>query len=192
VAESALEHHEQREHAEHAAHSGDPFIIRVSVTIAVLAVVAAGISSLETVEAGGALAKLSEAGLAQNKATDSWGYYQAERVKKAIYDAVALQTPDKAPEANKLSARYDTESRKIEGEARKLEESVSAAEEESRVHERRHHRLTVAATFLHVGIAISTIAIIARGQRWPWYVAVLLGLVGLGVGATAYLGGTPH
>jgi hypothetical protein len=184
--ESALEHHEQTEHAEHAAHSGDPFIIRVSVTIAILAVIAAGISSLETVESGSALSKLSEANLSQNKATDSWGYYQAERIKKAIYDAVALQTPDKAEEANKESARYDAESKKVQTEARKLEASVDAAEEESRVHEHRHHRLTLAATFLHVGIAVSTIAIIAKGQRWPWYAALLLGLAGIGVAASAY------
>jgi hypothetical protein len=186
--ESALEHHEQAEHAEHAAHSGDPFIIRVSVTIAILAVMAAAISSLETVESGSALSKLSEAGLAQNKATDTWGYYQAERIKKAVYDAVALQTPDKATEAGKQSTRYDTDSKKIEEDARKLEETVAKAEEESRVHEERHHRLTLAATFLHVAIAISTIAIIAKGQRWPWYAAVLLGVAGVGVGATAYLG----
>ena len=186
--ESALENHEQREHAEHAAHSGDPFIVRVSVTIAILAVIAAGISSLETVESGRALSKLSEAGLAQNKATDTWGYYQAERLKKAIYDAVALQSPDKAADAGKQSQRYDSSSKKIEEDARKLEESVANAEEESRVHEERHHRLTLAATFLHVAIAVSTIAIIAKGQRWPWYAAILLGVVGLGVGATAYLG----
>jgi hypothetical protein len=185
--ESALEHREHVEHAEHAAHSGDPFIVRVSVTIAILAVISAGISSLETVEAGGALAKLSEAGLAQNKATDTWGYYQAERVKKAIYDAVAMQTPDKAADAGKQSTRYDTESRKLEGDARKLEATVSAAEEESRLHEGRHHRLTLGATLLHVAIAISTIAIIARGQRWPWFVAVLLGIAGIGVAGTAYL-----
>jgi hypothetical protein len=185
--ESALEHHEQAEHAEHAAHSGDPFIIRVSVTIAILAVIAAGISSLENVESGKALSKLSEAGLSQNKATDTWSYYQAERIKKAIYDAVALQAPDKAADAGKQSTRYDTSSKKIEEDARKLEEIVAKAEEESRVHEERHHRLTLAATFLHVAIAISTIAIIAKGQRWPWYVAVVLGIAGIGVGATAYL-----
>jgi hypothetical protein len=185
--ESAFEHHEHAEHAEHAAHSGDPFIIRVSVTIAILAVIAAGIGSLETVESGAALSKLSEAGLSQNKATDTWGYYQAERLKKAIYDAVALQTPDKAGEAGKQSQRYDTSSKKIEEDAHKLEETVNAAEEESRAHEHRHHRLTLSATFLHVAIAISTIAIIAKGQRWPWYVALLLGIAGIGVAATAYI-----
>jgi hypothetical protein len=187
MSESALEHHEQMEHAEHAAHSGDPFIIRVSVTIAILAVVAAAISSLETVESGQALGKLSEAGLTQNKATDSWGYYQAERIKKTVYDAVALQAPDKAAEAGKQSEKYEASSRKIQEDSRKLEEEVKVAEVESRVHEERHHRLTLAATFLHVAIAISTISIIAKGQRWPWYVAMLLGIGGVGVGATAYL-----
>jgi len=34
----ALEAHEHAEHAEHAAHARDPFISRVSITVAVLAV----------------------------------------------------------------------------------------------------------------------------------------------------------
>ena len=185
--DTALESHEHREHAEHAAEVGDPFIIKVSITIAVLAVIAEGISSLETVESGSALSKLSDANLAQNKATDTWAYYQAQRVKKAIYDSVALQTPEKALEAQKESQRYDTDSRKLETDAKNLEATVDAAEEESRMHEHRHHRLTLAATFLHVGIAVSTIAIIARGQRWPWYAAVALGIAGLGVAGSAYL-----
>ncbi|MBV8450265.1 MAG: DUF4337 domain-containing protein [Hyphomicrobiales bacterium] len=184
--ESPLEHHEHAEHAEHAAHSGDPFIIRVSVTIAVLAVIAAGISSLENVEAGGALAKLSEANLSQNRATDTWSYYQAQRVKKTIYDALALQTPEKANDAEKQAKHYDDDSKNLETQARKLETEVDAAQEESRIHEHRHHRLTLAATFLHVGIAVSTIAIIAKGQRWPWYGALLLGLAGIVIAATAY------
>ncbi|MBV9568748.1 MAG: DUF4337 domain-containing protein [Hyphomicrobiales bacterium] len=184
--ESPLEHHEQAEQAEHAAHSGDPFIIRVSVTIAILAVVAAGISSLENVEAGGALAKLSEANLSQNKATDTWSHYQAQRIKKTIYDALALQTPEKADEAGNQAKRYGEDSQKLDTEARNLESEVDAAQGESRVHEHRHHRLTLAATFLHVGIAVSTIAIIAKGQRWPWYAALLLGFGGVVMAGTAY------
>ncbi len=184
--ESPLEHHEQAEHAEHAVQSGDPFIIRVSVTIAILAVVAAGISSLENVETASALAKLSEATLSQNKATDAWGFYQAQRIKKTIYDSLAVQAPEKATEAETQSKHYDEESKKLETEARKLESEVNDAQGESRIHEHRHHRLTLAATFLHVGIAVSTIAIIAKGQRWPWYAALLLAVAGIIVAATAY------
>ena len=38
--------------------------------------------------------------------------------------------------------------------------------------------MTVAVTLLHVAIAIATIAIIVRGQRWPRYTALALGAVG--------------
>ena len=47
--DATLEHLEHREHAEHAAHSGEPLIIKVSVTIAILAVVDATVGSLETI-----------------------------------------------------------------------------------------------------------------------------------------------
>ena len=61
------EHLEHAEHAEHAAHAGDPFITKVSVTIAFLAVIAATIGSLETIETAGVTVAKSEAVLAQNK-----------------------------------------------------------------------------------------------------------------------------
>jgi Domain of unknown function (DUF4337) len=59
---------------------------------------------------------------------------------------------------------------------------------DSERHEDRHHILTVAVTFLHVAIAIATIAIIVRGQRWPWYAALALGAIGTMGAAYAYIG----
>jgi hypothetical protein len=82
----ALEAHEHAEHAEHAAHARDPFIAKVSITVAVLAVMAATAGSLETVEASRAIAQSSEAVLAQDKATDSWNEYQADSLKRHMYE----------------------------------------------------------------------------------------------------------
>ena len=48
----ALDAHD---HAEHAAHARDPFISSVSITVAILAVMAAAAGSLETVEGGRAI-----------------------------------------------------------------------------------------------------------------------------------------
>lgn len=45
----------------------------------------------------------------------------------------------------------------------------------------------VRAALVQVGIAIATIAIIAHGQRWPWYAAIALGVAGALVGAYAYI-----
>ena len=51
----ALSAYEDREHAEHAAHEHDPLKSRVSITIAVMVVLAATSGSLQTIEAGGAI-----------------------------------------------------------------------------------------------------------------------------------------
>src|SRR5471032_2183468 len=85
----ALEAHEHAEHAEHAAHARDPFISRVSITVAVLAVLAAAAGSLETVEGGRAITLSSEAVLAQDKATDAWNEYQADSLKRHMYEIAA-------------------------------------------------------------------------------------------------------
>jgi hypothetical protein len=45
----------------------------------------------------------------------------------------------------------------------------------------------VAVTLLHIAIAIATIAIIVRGQTWPWYAALTLGALGTAGMAFAYL-----
>src|SRR6202012_3043641 len=82
----ALEAHEHAEHAEHAAPEANPFISRVSITVAVLAVMAAAAGSLETVEGGRAITESGEAVLAQDQATDAWNEYQAASLKRHMYD----------------------------------------------------------------------------------------------------------
>src|SRR5580698_2340598 len=86
MSDPALEAHE---HAEHAAHERNPFVSKVSITVAVLAVMAAAAGSLETVEGGRAITGSSEAVLAQDKATDSWNEYQADSLKRHMYDIAA-------------------------------------------------------------------------------------------------------
>src|SRR5882757_409333 len=94
----ALEAHEHAEHAEHAAHARDPFIAKVSITVAILAVIAATAGSLETVEGGRAITESSEAVLAQDKATDSWNEYQADSLKRHMYEIATVAGSAKAEE----------------------------------------------------------------------------------------------
>lgn len=83
------EHFEHAEHAEHAAHSGDPFLPIVAITIAILAVIAAFIGSLETIETAATIDAKNEAVLFQDKATDTWNFYQAKSLKKNLYEIAA-------------------------------------------------------------------------------------------------------
>src|ERR1700732_3081942 len=89
MSESPVEHFEHAEHAEHAALLGDPFLTQVAVTIAIVAVIAATVGSLETLETAAAIGDKNAAVLLQNKATDTWNFYQAKSIKKNLYAIAA-------------------------------------------------------------------------------------------------------
>src|SRR6201992_3061313 len=183
----ALEEHEHAEHAEPAAHARDPFISKVTITVAVLAVLAATAGSLETVEGSRAITESSAAVLAQDRATDTWNEYQADSLKRHMYGIAADQggaNADKFRAAAKEQAEKQPE---IKKSAQEKEAERDRLVHESAEHERRHHWLTGAATLIEIGIALSTVAIIT--QRRPfWFGAVGLGLVGMALFAVAYLG----
>ncbi len=179
----ALEAQEHAEHAEHAAHARDPFISKVSITIAVLAVLAAAAGSLETVEGGRAITESSEAVLAQDQATDAWNEYQADSLKRHMYDIAAENglAHYRADSASERGAQT-----KARAKADDAEKERDARIVESARHEGRHHWLTGAATLIEIGIALSTVAIITRRQAF-WLGAMGLGAAGIALFATAYL-----
>lgn len=181
------EHLEHAEHAEHAAHAGDPFITKVSVTIAFLAVIAATIGSLETIETAGVTVAKSEAVLAQNKATDAWNFYQARSIKGNMYEIASTANPDKAATFDAQAKKNRAEQDDIKRRAEEFEKKSEAALHRSEGHEHRHHILTIAVTLLQVSIAVATLAIISRGLRWPWYGSMALGAVGVAIAAYSYI-----
>jgi len=185
--ELPTEHFEHAEHAEHAAHEGAPFLLTVSVTIAILAVVAASVGSLETVETAATLTEQNAAVLAQSQTSDQWAFFQAKSIKKSLYDLAARQNPEKSSEFSEEAQRYDRESDEIRSNAEGLEREVERRLHEAERHERRHHILTIAVTLLHVAIAITTIAIVTKGRRWPWRAGLALGAGGVILAAYAYL-----
>lgn len=185
--DAALEAHEHREHAEHAAHEHDPFVSRVSITIAALAVIAAAAGSLETYESASAIIEANKAVLSQDKATDEWNLYQARSLKENMF---AIAADAGGTKAGAYKAKADAEGagqQEAFKEAKALESEREHDLALSDTHEKRHHRLGIAATLLEIGIAISTIAIITK-KRWSWIGAVGLGVIGAVIVAFAYLG----
>ena len=190
--DATQEHLEHAEHAEHAAHENNPFLTTVSITIAILAVIAATIGSLETLETANAIAEKNAAVLKQSQASDQWTYYQAKSLKKNMFEIATAQAvaagSAKADDFAKPAKRYENEQDEIKKQAEELEHQRDEKLESGDHHEHRHHILTIGVTIVHVSIAIATIAIITKGKRWPWIMA--LGLCALGVvfSGTAYLG----
>lgn len=182
--DAPLEAQEHTEHAEHAAHARDPFISKVSITVAILAVLAATAGSLETVEGGRAITESSEAVLAQDQATDAWNEYQADSLKRHMYDIAAenglahFKDDSVAERGAQAKARTKAEEAEKERDVKRVE---------SAHHESRHHWLTGAATLIEIGIALSTVAIITRRQSF-WLSAMGLGMTGMALFAIAYTG----
>ena len=181
-----LEVHEQHERASEARHEKDGFASRVSILVAVLAVVTAATSSLENTETAGAITDSSRAVLAQDKATDQWNFYEAKSLKKNMLDIAASAGGPKAADYAKKSAHEAADEGAAQDAAKEFEHKRDEAIESSEKHEHRHHRLAIAATLLEIGIAISTIAIITR-KHWPWIMSGLLGATGVAVAVSAFL-----
>lgn len=181
----ALEAHEHAEHAEHAAHEHDPFISRVAITVAALAVMAAAATSLETVEGGLAITASSEAVLSQEQATDMWNEYQADSLKKHICGIAADAGGPRAAGYRKTSKEQTDKQGEIKKRAAEHEAERDRLTGESAVHEHRHHWLTGAATLIEIGIALSTVAIITK-RRSFWLGALGLGIAGLALGVMAF------
>src|SRR5215469_10191375 len=155
-----LEHHEHAEHAHHAAESGDPLILRVTFTIAVLAVAAAISASLETTESDAAIVAKNDAVLAQDQATDVWGLANSKSLRKKVYEIAADSGGPKAAGYLKSATHEDSDQAKASAQAKAFEAKRDAAIELADRHEHRHARLTVASTLLHMAIAIATLAIL--------------------------------
>ncbi len=182
----ALEAHEHREHAEHAAEANNPLITRVSITIALLAVITAVIGSLESLGTAGAIIESNKATLAQGQASDQWAFYQSKSIKKRLDEMGAAQGGPNAEKLAQKAVQEGKEQAEIQAKAKAFEAKRDEAREAAELDEARHPRLTLAAALLQTAIAISTIAIITR-RRWPWYAALLLGIAGVGVAASAFL-----
>lgn len=179
----ALEAHE---HAEHAAHAHNPFLSRVSITVAILAVMAAGAGSLETVEGGRAITLSSDAVLAQEKSTDAWNEYQADSLKRHMYTIAANQDGAHSVDYKTIVAQQLSAQDKARVEALDAQKERDKATSESALHEQRHHWLTGAATLMEIGIALSTVAIITRRQLF-WLSAMGLGAAGAVLFAVAFI-----
>lgn len=174
--EARLESREKGEHRLTAA---------IAVTTAALAVFAAYSSLRAGQVAHHSLAALNRAAILQSQASDQWNFYQAEGIKRHVFetqrDTLRLQ-PDASAAAlaaadDKQAKRYRTQQDQIRKDAEALERQRDEAKAESQVDDTRYQGLALAVTFFQIGIVVSSVAAILR--RAPlWYLGLLGGTVG--------------
>jgi hypothetical protein len=173
---------EATERAVEAAEHRARWIVYLSFSTALIAVLAA-IAALESgTFANDALIQKNEALLAQAQASDQWAYYQAKSVKAAIYASQAAVTqssnPDLARKAQQEADRYSKEEEEINKAAKEREKEVTEKTEKSTISMEHHHRFAYSVTMFQVSIALAAVAALSR-QRGVWFVGLVVAVGGL-------------
>ena len=172
--------HEQL--SEERAAKGEAFDQRIALFTAVLATLAAVTSFLGGHTQNEALLHKNEAVLIKAQASDAWGYYQAEDLKRHIAEMeVDLAPPgvDAARMATQRAdiARYKARGAALKREATALDARSAAADLDSDKALRPHTKLALAVTAIQVAIALASITALT-GRRWLLWVAGAAALVG--------------
>src|SRR5947208_2490265 len=138
------------EHALEAAEHRSRWVVYLSFSTALIAVLAA-VAALESGSySNEALLQKNEALLAQAKASDQWSYYQAKSVKATVYATQAESSkssnPDFAKKAQAEADRYALEEQEIRKTATELEKEVIENSELSEKSMEHHHRFAYCVT----------------------------------------------
>src|SRR3954447_11244876 len=157
---------EATERAVEASEHRSRWIVYLSFSTALIAVMAA-IAALESgTLSNEALIEKNEALLAQAKASDQWSYYQAKSVKGAIYSSQAAvwqqSNPELAAKAQKEAERYSKEEEEISKAAKELEKQVEEKTELSSQSMEHHHRFAYSVTMFQISIALAAVAALSR------------------------------
>lgn len=159
-------HEHMSEAAEHEGGGG--FNMRVALTAAILAVIAA----VGAMMAGHAA---NEALILQIKSSDSWSYYQAKSIKSSVLsskiDILQAMKKKASDEDLKKQEEYKTDMEKTSDEAKGY---ADASEAEMQ----KHVTLARAVTFFQIAIALSAIAVLTK-KRQLWLGGMVLGIIGI-------------
>ena len=173
---------EATERAVEAAEHRSLWIVYLSFSTALIAVLAA-IAALESgAFSNEALIQKNEALLAQAQASDQWAYYQAKSVKAAIYASQAAATqssnPDLANKAQQQAERYSKEEEEISKAAKEREKEVAEKAELSAVSMEHHHRFAYSVTMFQISIALAAVAALSK-QKGVWFAGLVVAAAGL-------------
>jgi hypothetical protein len=194
VPEEDIETGELKEHIDHALEVGEGgprWMQYLSVSTAVLAVLAA-VASLESgAYSNDAILAKNDGVLQQGKASDAWSYFQAKGIRATILatqaEALAESNRAAADRMRQEADHYRGEQKELQDKARELENKVKEDDERAEALLERHHQFARAVTFSQISIALSAIAALMR-QKWLWFTALAAGVGGIVFMARGFLG----
>lgn len=167
----------------HHQHGDNPFLVPVSVTISILAVLIAGVTLL------GHRSHTEEI-LLQTQATDQWAYFQAKNIRRSTMqttaDLLGALTPVDKEKAATLREKYLKEVERYEGDKEDISGKAKELEKERDLVTRRADRFDGGEGILEVGLVICSLTLLTK-RRVFWFGGMIIGLAGVGLAVTAFL-----
>lgn len=161
---------------------GGTFLKLISITTAILAVLAAIASLQAGATVNMALVLKTEATRLQSEASDQWAYYQAKGIKAAVQEASRtawLAIGKEPPAAYKEKMQlYIEEQKEIKDKALEKERERDERLKESDHLLHKHHGFASAVALFQVSIALGAVAALTR-YRLVWVTSLLAGGVGI-------------
>lgn len=185
---SEVEHHlERAEHAQHASLS--PFDRRVTMSIAIIAVMLATVTLLSHRAHTETLALEIQGNDNLTLASDKWNQFQAKKNRLYLYESdigmvgVLAKDPNEKTERlvadwNKRVERYKVDSEGLQEEALRFEETAK----EKKTHSLHlHHvsdRYDFAELSVQIGLVLCSIAVLTKKSSF-WFAAMAFALFGM-------------
>ncbi len=155
-----------------------------SISIVFIAVLATVATQLAGKYSGRTLVELNKATFSQAKASDKWSEFQANSIKRNLYEGLKEIAPSGAVigevaaakrdrDFNDKIEKYDKNQKQVRDEADNLEKerdkSVATAADAT-VH---GGSLASAISLFQISIALGSICLVAK-KKWLWYASMLL------------------
>lgn len=167
-------HHEQAE---------DPLVLRVSLTVSIMAVFLATVSLLSH-------RAHTESLRFETRAASRWTQYQAKSIRlhetRGFSDVISLVAPLNKETGEKLKDKYAKEVEHYEGDKEDVANEAKKLEDERDLAGNRADRFDAGAEFLAIGLVICSITLLTK-RRGFWFGGMLIGALGVAVAATGYL-----
>jgi hypothetical protein len=155
-----------------------------SMSIVFIAVLAAIATQLSGKYSGRTLVELNNATFHQAAASDKWGEFQANSIKRNLYETVHTFTPkDSSLSAGEAAKREETYAAKIkkyqdaQDQTKKEAEDLQAQRDKSQdiAKDSSAHggRMGTAVSIFQISIAMGSICLVTK-KKWLWYVSLAL------------------
>ena len=161
----------------------------VSLSIVVIAVIAAIAAQWGGKYSSRVLTNLNDATFNQTLASDQWAYYQAKSIKLNSYEIAQHQLAKSAnaadPEVAKLVeeykakvATYKKEQKEIEAKAHDFEEKREAARAVANIASGKGGKMGLSISFFSVAVALASICTVTK-KKPLWFVALFFAAVAI-------------